>query len=384
MIKQGNSKPHAELDEIAFQVRDRLVNKYKELRSAFTQMDDDRSGRVEPRELQRVLEHFNMWISEKQFKNLLTCFDTDGDGMVDYHEFITFCQADSGYDPAMKARGLGQARKLQQSRKASGAERKAGTNPPSLTATQKSSFWEFNLTDELSNVHTRPGTAYSGQTGRFREPNLSTPEQMYTPRPPRQEENTNNQDDQRSESQRSGTMRLQRFIALKKKYESMTVQQVAMELSHSIRKSGDKVEEVLREVDPEGTGTVPLADLRNALDVHCFPIADVTFVKITTPFMCYDGESIDYEEFMDHFLSICEQIEQRDRNEAQWGQLRKKEAVRVPGRLKQIFGAKEHVVEGMFKAAQRSNRRGEDAKHSALHKDKRAQNKHPTQVISGR
>lgn len=72
--------------------------KVHDFRDIFHTMDDDRSGRVSHDEFVLALKEFNFNIPPKIEEELLRRFDVDGDGEVNYLEFVNFCLAYSQID----------------------------------------------------------------------------------------------------------------------------------------------------------------------------------------------------------------------------------------------------------------------------------------------
>ena len=62
--------------------------KENHLRSAFAYFDQDNSGTISPEELRQCLTNDDFTLNEEQIAMLLDGVDTDGDGQIDYHEFL--------------------------------------------------------------------------------------------------------------------------------------------------------------------------------------------------------------------------------------------------------------------------------------------------------
>jgi calcium-dependent protein kinase len=62
--------------------------KENNLRQAFSYFDKDNSGTISREELRTCLQGEEFLLSEEEINNLLAGVDQDGDGEVDYREFI--------------------------------------------------------------------------------------------------------------------------------------------------------------------------------------------------------------------------------------------------------------------------------------------------------
>lgn len=68
------------------------------LRSAFAYFDQDNSGQISADELRMCLQSDDFTLSEEQIQQLLEGVDTDGDGQIDYHEFINMMKSTVGLE----------------------------------------------------------------------------------------------------------------------------------------------------------------------------------------------------------------------------------------------------------------------------------------------
>lgn len=68
------------------------------LRSAFAYFDQDNSGTISADELRMCLQSDDFTLSEEQIQQLLEGVDTDGDGQIDYHEFINMMKSTIGLE----------------------------------------------------------------------------------------------------------------------------------------------------------------------------------------------------------------------------------------------------------------------------------------------
>lgn len=68
------------------------------LRSAFAYFDQDNSGQISADELRMCLQSDDFTLNEEQIQQLLEGVDTDGDGQIDYHEFINMMKSTVGLE----------------------------------------------------------------------------------------------------------------------------------------------------------------------------------------------------------------------------------------------------------------------------------------------
>ena len=68
------------------------------LRSAFAYFDQDNSGKISQDELRACLASDDFTLNEEQIGQLLEGVDTDGDGQIDYQEFITMMRNSLGIE----------------------------------------------------------------------------------------------------------------------------------------------------------------------------------------------------------------------------------------------------------------------------------------------
>ena len=59
------------------------------IHEAFKKMDTDRSGSLSAAELKSMLDSYAFKVPDEVFANMLGLFDSDGDGEISYHEFMT-------------------------------------------------------------------------------------------------------------------------------------------------------------------------------------------------------------------------------------------------------------------------------------------------------
>jgi len=76
--------------------------KENHLRQAFSYFDKDNSGTISREELRTCLQGEEFLLSEEEINNLLAGVDQDGDGEVDYREFIDMMRAQASQAVATK------------------------------------------------------------------------------------------------------------------------------------------------------------------------------------------------------------------------------------------------------------------------------------------
>ncbi|XP_010537257.1 PREDICTED: calcium-binding protein CML38 [Tarenaya hassleriana] len=66
----------------------------RELQAVFDHMDADRDGRISPEELRRSFESLGGKLSEEEAEVAVRLSDSDGDGMLDFEEFLNMMTMD--------------------------------------------------------------------------------------------------------------------------------------------------------------------------------------------------------------------------------------------------------------------------------------------------
>lgn len=54
-------------------------------------IDDDNSGEITPQELKTVLESLGDAVSDKEIKEMIKAADANGDGQIQFDEFVDAC-----------------------------------------------------------------------------------------------------------------------------------------------------------------------------------------------------------------------------------------------------------------------------------------------------
>ena len=60
----------------------------QQLRKAFQQYDKDGNGYITAKELREVMEGVGEQLSSKEVQKMINAADSDGDGRIDYTEFV--------------------------------------------------------------------------------------------------------------------------------------------------------------------------------------------------------------------------------------------------------------------------------------------------------
>ena len=71
-------------------LKDKCETNFGMLKQAFRRMDDDKSGKLNSFEVHKVIHEFNAGLSHKVIDQLISIADQDGDGEIDWIEFLKF------------------------------------------------------------------------------------------------------------------------------------------------------------------------------------------------------------------------------------------------------------------------------------------------------
>ena len=71
-------------------LKEKCEGKFSMLQSAFRRMDEDKSGKLNHFEVHKILHDFNLGLGHKVIDQLISIADHDGDGEIDWQEFIRF------------------------------------------------------------------------------------------------------------------------------------------------------------------------------------------------------------------------------------------------------------------------------------------------------
>jgi EF-hand domain-containing protein 1 len=87
--------PMSSLDFVLSKLKGKLQEKSASLRKMFRKFDEDKSQSISLAEFQRMLDYFGMSLSKQECVTIFRAFDSDGQGFIDYEEFMrAFSDAD--------------------------------------------------------------------------------------------------------------------------------------------------------------------------------------------------------------------------------------------------------------------------------------------------
>ena len=87
-------------------IQDKLAQQFTDIKKAFKYVDLDGNGRVTKGEIERAMHMWNIPIDPDHIAELMGSCDVDGDGSVDYDEFVDALARDTVAPDAMGKRGL--------------------------------------------------------------------------------------------------------------------------------------------------------------------------------------------------------------------------------------------------------------------------------------
>jgi len=90
----------------ARQAQDALNSRFSNMMKAFHYVDLDNSGKLNREELRRALDLWNIPITDAKIDELMAACDADGDGEVDYKEFVDVLARDTVAPAAMGKRDM--------------------------------------------------------------------------------------------------------------------------------------------------------------------------------------------------------------------------------------------------------------------------------------
>ena len=83
-----------------------LNSRFSDMFKAFQYVDLDRSGTLDEKEIRRALDLWNIPMDHAKLQELIAACDFDGDGQVDYKEFVDVLARDTVAPAAMGKRGM--------------------------------------------------------------------------------------------------------------------------------------------------------------------------------------------------------------------------------------------------------------------------------------
>ncbi|GAB9471309.1 hypothetical protein Gpo141_00008526 [Globisporangium polare] len=79
------------MEQLRIVLNEKIASRYSDVKKAFLALDKDGNGRMSAAEFARVLQNFNLVVSQEETDALMAHFDTNGDGAIDYAEFFAQC-----------------------------------------------------------------------------------------------------------------------------------------------------------------------------------------------------------------------------------------------------------------------------------------------------
>lgn len=76
------------LEQLRIVLNEKIASRYSDVKKAFLALDKDGNGRMSAREFTRVLQNFNLVVSQDETDALLASIDVNQDGVIDYNEFF--------------------------------------------------------------------------------------------------------------------------------------------------------------------------------------------------------------------------------------------------------------------------------------------------------
>ena len=85
---------------------DAMNSRFTDMFKAFQYVDLDRSGTLDNKEIRRALDMWNMPVDDEKLNDLIAACDHDGDGQVDYKEFVDVLARDTVAPAALGKRDM--------------------------------------------------------------------------------------------------------------------------------------------------------------------------------------------------------------------------------------------------------------------------------------
>lgn len=79
------------MEQLRIVLNEKIASRYSDVKKAFLALDKDGNGRMSAMEFARVLQNFNLVVSQEETDALMAHFDANGDGSIDYAEFFAQC-----------------------------------------------------------------------------------------------------------------------------------------------------------------------------------------------------------------------------------------------------------------------------------------------------
>ena len=69
-------------------VLEKIKFQWKTLKKAFSDLNKEKSGGIQPEEFREYLKHWSLFLTNEQFEKLFNHFDVDKDGKISYEDFM--------------------------------------------------------------------------------------------------------------------------------------------------------------------------------------------------------------------------------------------------------------------------------------------------------
>lgn len=69
-------------------VLEKIKFQWKTLKKAFSDLNQEKTGAIKPKEFREHLEHWGLTLTDDQFQGLFEKFDCDKDGKISYEDFM--------------------------------------------------------------------------------------------------------------------------------------------------------------------------------------------------------------------------------------------------------------------------------------------------------
>jgi len=93
-------------DQLVKKTTDAIASRFSNMRKAFEYVDLDRSGTLDEKELLRAIDMWNIPIDAATIQSLMAACDSNGDGRINYAEFVDALARDTVAPAAMGKRGM--------------------------------------------------------------------------------------------------------------------------------------------------------------------------------------------------------------------------------------------------------------------------------------
>ena len=105
-MRQGGDGREAQVGSFVKGASDALNSRFSDMFKAFQYVDLDRSGTLDKKEIARALDLWNIPLDHAKLNDLIAACDYDGDGEVDYKEFVDVLARDTVAPAALGKRDM--------------------------------------------------------------------------------------------------------------------------------------------------------------------------------------------------------------------------------------------------------------------------------------